>query len=159
MSAAAENRTKFLKKVFGAEGGLVAAVYDRRGGRNGKRRRSQSAATNRKLFLDDDGGRGITDGPRNRPAVTFSPMGGEGRDEGATANDTNDAKGGDARLSRRDCLIQPKVGAPRLPWVGEQNDFNPERVGCGDGGEDATLSGLGLMRMVSQGSSCRATLV
>jgi len=54
MSAAAENRTKFLKKVLAAEGGLVAAVYDRRGGRNAKRRRSQSAATNRKLFLAAD---------------------------------------------------------------------------------------------------------
>jgi len=55
MSADEVNRTDFLKLFLDAEGGLVAAVYDRRGGRNGKRRRSQSAATNRKLVLATDG--------------------------------------------------------------------------------------------------------
>ena len=94
-------------------------------------------------------GRGLnTDCPLNRPAATFSPNGGEGWDEGDIAQDTDYAKWCGGKQSQRDCSIQPRVGAQRLPWVDEQNDFNPERVECGDGGGDATLSGLGLLGTV-----------
>jgi len=75
MSADVENRTDFLKKVLDAEGGLVAAVYDRRGGRNGKSRRSQSAATNWKLFLDADGRGGKTEVTSLFRATQFVSLG------------------------------------------------------------------------------------
>ena len=65
------------------------------------------------------------------------------------------------RLPQRGCGLQPKVGAPRLPWVPGTNPAQPQR-GCVSGQADhRATTPLGLrvpFTTATQGSSCLATL-
>ena len=65
--------------------------------------------------------------------------------------------------SQRDCGLQPKVARHELPWVNASNGFQPQR-GCGDfvlgrDGFGRNRVAVGnVLRRLTQGSSCRATL-
>jgi hypothetical protein len=62
---------------------------------------------------------------------------------------------------QRSCVIQPKVGAQRLPWVNVQNENNLNEVVAvhkvGDGLATTALR-LMILRMITQGSRVAATL-
>jgi hypothetical protein len=66
--------------------------------------------------------------------------------------------------SQRDCGLQPKVGAQRLPWVTDYQNINRKAVVANvaqDGQREmaATALRLGIvLRKIAQGSACRATL-
>jgi hypothetical protein len=53
-------------------------------------------------------------------------------------------------------IIQPKVARNELPWVDGKEILNPERVAyqCR---ADATLTGLGIVKILTLGSSFLAT--
>ena len=60
--------------------------------------------------------------------------------------------------SQRDCVLQPRVARPALPWVADGRVFNPNGVASRVRVRGATPLGLLACGPVAQGSSCLATL-